>query len=299
MKIRTWKNAIKEGFRNLSNNRAMSLASISAITASLFVLGLVMIAVLNMNTIITRLEQQMDITVILKDEADLKQIAELEQEAAGFEGVYDIKFVSREQALEDFKKQLGDVLDHYGPENNPLPNTFYLKVLKPEYIQGIVDKLGKFDIIEEVNVNMDIVGMVGKVVDTTRLLGFIVFFLLIVMSMLIINNTIKISVYSRRREINIMKYIGATDWYIRWPFIIEGITLGFFGALVSGALISGLYKILADKGSSLENQGALMSIFRLLPINDVIFKILGTFIVIGSIAGFIASYTSVRKHLDV
>lgn len=299
MKIKTWKNAIKEGFRNLSHNRAMSIASISAIMASLFVLGLVMIAVLNMNSIISRLEQQMDITVILKDEAELDQITEMEQEIAGFEGIYDIRFVSKEEALEDFKKQLGDVLDHYGPENNPLPNSFYLKVLKPEYVQGIVDKLGKFDIIEEVNVNMDIVGMVGNVVDATRLIGFIVFFLLIIMSMLIINNTIKISVFSRKREINIMKYIGATDWYIRWPFIIEGITLGLFGALISGAATTGLYKLLADKGSNLENQGTFMSIFRLLPLNDVVYKILGTFIVIGCLAGFIASYTSVKKHLDV
>lgn len=275
----------------------MSIASISAITASLFILGIVMAVVLNMNSIINSLEQQMDITIILKDEIQPEEITQMEHDIVGYEGVYDIKFVSKEQALEDFKKELGDLLKHYGPENNPLPAMFHIKVLKPEYVQGIVDKLYKFDNIETVNVNMDIVGMVDKIVDTTRIVGFVVFFLLIVMSMLIISNTIKLSVFSRRREINIMKYIGATDWYIRWPFIFEGISMGLAGALISGGLITGLYKLVVGQ-EGLSGAG-LMSIFRLLPLDAVFYRIFGTFIVVGCLVGFAASFMSVRKHLDV
>jgi cell division transport system permease protein len=190
-------------------------------------------------------------------------------------------------------------LDGYNEENNPLPDSFRITVEKPEFVEEIVEKAKKSSMVEKVQYSKDVVDSITNIASTARVFGLMIVGVLIAMAMVIIHNTIRISVYSRRREINIMKYIGATDWYIRWPFLMEGMLLGLIGAVVSGGLIGLVYSLLEKRMSSSPAQSNLLSLFQILPLNIILYPILALFIVVGGIVGISASLLSMRKHLRV
>ncbi|NLU35535.1 MAG: ABC transporter permease [Clostridiales bacterium] len=303
MKIRTWRRMVKQGFQNVFRNRIMSLASISAIAAALFVLGLVMVIVMNINNMISDLESQVEITLFLKTGANSSDISSVEREIKSWEGIKDYQFISKQEALNKWKEEWGDkkyLLEGYHAHNNPLPDSFHITVQKPEYVDGIVDKASALTSVEKVQYSRDVVNTITRIASTTRLFGLALVGILVAMAMVIINNTIRISVYSRRREINIMKYSGATDWYIRWPFLMEGMLLGLFGAVISSGLVALMYSLLENRLSSPSPlEGNLLAIFRLLPLDQVIYPITALFVLVGTLVGMIASLLSMRKHLRV
>jgi cell division transport system permease protein len=302
LKIRTWRLMAGQGFRNVFRNRIMSLASISAIAAALFVLGLVLAMVLNFNNIISGLESKVEITVFLKDNVQSHEIEAMSRQLNDWEGIKEWKFVSRDEALENWREEWGEqkyLLDGYTAENNPLPDSFHITVENPDYVTEMVEKLRKLTMVEVVQYSKDVVGTITRIANTTRILGLAVVVILIIMAMIIIHNTIRISVYSRRREINIMKYIGATDWYIRWPFIMEGISLGIMGAVIAGSLTAGIYYLLVQQVAESPMEGNILSLLQLLPLESIIYQIVGLFLLVGSVVGVIASVLSIRKHLRV
>ena len=302
MKIRTWKRMVKQGFRNLFRNRIMSLASVSAIAAALFVLGLVLAVVMNMNNMVSGLESKVEVTVFLKENIRQADIDNLDRQINSWEGISERQFISRQEALNTWKEEWGDkryLLDGYNEENNPLPDSFRITVEKPEFVEEIVEKAKKSSMVEKVQYSKDVVDSITNIASTARVFGLMIVGVLIAMAMVIIHNTIRISVYSRRREINIMKYIGATDWYIRWPFLMEGMLLGLIGAVVSGSLIGLVYSLLEKRMSSSPAQSNLLSLFQILPLNIILYPILALFIVVGGIVGISASLLSMRKHLRV
>jgi cell division transport system permease protein len=302
LKIRTWKRMVKQGFRNLFRNRIMSLASVSAIAAALFVLGLVLAVVMNMNNMVSGLESKVEVTVFLKENIRQADIDNLDRQINSWEGISERQFISRQEALNTWKEEWGDkryLLDGYNEENNPLPDSFRITVEKPEFVEEIVEKAKKSSMVEKVQYSKDVVDSITNIASTARVFGLMIVGVLIAMAMVIIHNTIRISVYSRRREINIMKYIGATDWYIRWPFLMEGMLLGLIGAVVSGGLIGLVYSLLEKRMSSSPAQSNLLSLFQILPLNIILYPILALFIVVGGIVGISASLLSMRKHLRV
>ena len=302
MKFRTWDDMLKQGFRNVFRNRVMSLASISAITAALFVLGLILAVIMNLSNIVSGLESKVEVTIFLKKDTQTSDIQAMEQQIKGWDGIKEWDFISKAEALETWREEWGDkryLLDGYNSENNPLPDSFLIRVEKPDYVDGIVAQARNFKAAEKVQYSKDVVDSISNIAATTRLIGMIIVILLIVMAMIIIHNTIRISVYSRRREVNIMKYIGATDWYIRWPFLIEGLVLGLLGALVSGGLTAGVYSLLMNRLSGSRIQNNFLSMFQMLPLDRIIFQIVGLFLLVGSVVGIAASMLSIRKHLRV
>jgi cell division transport system permease protein len=302
LKIRTWRHMAGQGFRNVFRNRIMSLASISAIAAALFVLGLVLAMVLNFNNIISGLESKIEITVFLKDNVQSHEIEAMSRQFNDWEGIKEWKFISRDEALENWREEWGEqkyLLDGYTAENNPLPDSFHITVENPDYVTEMVEKLRKLTMVEVVQYSKDVVGTITRIANATRILGLAVVVILIIMAMIIIHNTIRISVYSRRREINIMKYIGATDWYIRWPFIMEGISLGIMGAVIAGSLTAGIYYLLVQQVAESPMEGNILSLLQLLPLESIIYQIVGLFLLVGSVVGVIASVLSIRKHLRV
>lgn len=302
MKLRTWKNIIEEGFKSIFRNRVMSLASISAITAALFVLGLVLAIILNFNSIIAGLESKIEISVFLEKETSLNEIQVMEQQISGWDGINSVDFISKEEALKTWREEWGDksyLLNGYNADNNPLPDSFLIRVEKPEYVDDIVSKAENLTFAEKVQYSKDVVEIISSIAGTTRLIGLAIVIILIIMAMIIINNTIKITVFSRRKEINIMKYIGATDWYIRWPFLIEGLVLGMLGAIFGGGLTAGIYLLLLERTRGVGVQSSFLSMLKLLPLDSVIYPILILFFLVGSVVGVSASMLSIRRHLKV
>jgi len=267
--------------------------------AALFVLGIIMATIINLDNIVAGLESKVEVTVYLKKGTTQGDIETVYNRINSWEGIVEVEFISKEEALENWRKEMGSksyLLDGYNEENNPLPDTFRIKVERPEYVENIVTNARKLSAVDQVRYSADVVRAIMSIAGTTRLIGLSIVVLLSVMSVIIINNTIKLTVYSRRREINIMKYIGATDWYIRWPFLIEGMVLGLFGAVLAGGAVAGLYAILLEKANDMES---ILSIFGLLPMKDIMYPVLLVFALIGCLIGISASMLSIRKHLKV
>ena len=235
MNFRILKNIIKQGFQGVWRNRGMGLASISSITAVLIILGIVLIMVLSINNVVIDTKSRFDeVQIFLEDEITDEQLARIENEAKNTQGVLSVVFQSKEQALETMKKQWEE--DAYlleGLETNPLPNSLIVQLKDIEYADLVVDKVSGFQGIEEIKYNKDIIDKLILFSNYIRAGGLVIVAILILVSIFIISNTIKITVTARRREIDIMKYVGATNGYIRGPFIIEGLVFGLIGAIIS------------------------------------------------------------------
>lgn len=303
MKARTWKSFFKQGIKNAFGNKTMSAASIIAITAALCVLGVVMLIALNLNYLMDDLEAKSEVTVFMQKDTKDSEIKTIEEKIRQWDGVREVEFISKSKALDKWREDLEDkayLLEGYDGEKNPLPHSFVIGIQKPEYTEEIALKAEQLPQVMKVNYSKEVAESLGKVVHTVRLVGFVVVLILAGIAAIIIHNTVRLTVYSRRREINIMKYIGATDWYIRWPFIIEGFTIGMTGSLIAAAVILPLYQyVLNNLVEQHLMEGFFANIFRLLPLGDVVSSILAVFILVGVSVGIIGSGISTGKHLKV
>lgn len=301
MKLRTWARFFKQGMNNIVRNRVMSLASITAIMSALIILGIVLVIVFNLNHMAEEIESKLEISVFLRENVSSSEIQSIRNRMENWEGVYEVEFISKEQALERWKQELGDkasLLEGYDNKKNPLPDKLLLRIEKPEYAEEILSNISKIQKVEKVNYSREAADLISKIVYITRLVGFSISALLTLIAMIIINNTIKMAVYSRRREINIMKYIGATDWYIRWPFIIEGFVLGNLGAILACGLLAGGYYLLLENSSKITGL-KFLNAFELLPIEAMFYDIGFVFFVVASLVGIFASIFSTYRHLRV
>lgn len=302
MNLRSWRFFVCHGFQNILRNRVMSLASVTAIMIALIVLGLILVIVVNLDVMMREVESKMEITLFLKNGVTDNERSSLENEIRSWKGVYDVEFVSKHQALEEWKRQLGDkgnLLDGYTGENNPLPDSFLVKIEKPEYASVIVEKAKSIPVIEEVNYSSKVAEFIEWLTRTIRFIGMGLVAVLASVAVIVISNTIRLTVYSRRREIGIMKYIGATDWFIRWPFIIEGLILGIMGSLIATGVVALGYKYLLDKSSYINMKWGYLGIFKLLPLNEVMLYVFEASLLVGACVGVLASCLSIRKHLRV
>ena len=302
MRIRTFRKLCRDAIQNISRNRVMSLASIIAVMSALFILGAILVLAFNLNHIAGGIESKIEITVFLDPYVDNPKAEAIVEELKRLDGVYEIEYISKEEGLAEWKRDLGDkgdLLDGYMGQANPLPDKLILNIENPEYVEDIIMKLDAMPRVDKVNYSKEVVDTIGRVANIIRTAGLIMVILLVILAMIIINNTIRMTVYSRRREINIMKYIGATDSYIRWPFILEGLILGLVAALFAGGLVFGGYILLLNKSGTMFGGSSLLNLFRLLPVEAVMYDIGLVFLLVGTGVGVIASALSVRKHLRV
>ena len=231
MKLSTSEYFIKEVYTSFKRNIWMTLASIFTVVLSLFILGFFSIVILNLNKMADTLESQVQISVYLKDDLSQEEIDETKETLSKIEGLQDIKFTTREEAMKNFKERLGDqqfLLDALD-DTNPLPNSFSLTVTSPQQVKTIADTAAALDSVESASYSQDIINHLFNLTHLIRLIGVALIILLTGAAIFIISNTIRLTVFARRKEIAIMKYVGATDWFIRWPFLLEGICLGFIG----------------------------------------------------------------------
>lgn len=296
MKISTQKYFFKDALNSLKRNITVSTASIATVAATLFILGIFMLTLLNVNQGIVSVESQVEVKIFLKDDITAAQKTELETKVKGVAGVTTVTFESKEQALANFREQLGDqnqsLVDGL-EKDNPMPSSYIVKVNEPNTITGVVEAVKGQAYVLSIKDGREIVNKIISITNTIKWVGSAIFLILIGVSLFLIGNTIKIIVYSRRREIGIMKYIGATDWFIRWPFVIEGIILGVLGALIADGILFYAYKVVFAKVTT----GLLM--MQLVPVSYVYTYILGLFVLAGILIGAIGSAISIRKFLAV
>lgn len=295
MKLSTSEYFIKEVYTSFKRNIWMTLASIFTVVLSLFILGFFSIVILNLNKMADTLESQVQISVYLKDDLSQEEIDETKETLSKIEGLQDIKFTTREEAMKNFKERLGDqqfLLDALD-DTNPLPNSFSLTVTSPQQIKTIADTAAALDSVESASYSQDIINHLFNLTHLIRLIGVALIILLTGAAIFIISNTIRLTVFARRKEIAIMKYVGATDWFIRWPFLLEGICLGFIGGGLATIFLYIVYNQVTQEIYE------AMAFFPLIPQHPFIDYISLAILVAGIIIGALGSTISLKRFLKV
>lgn len=295
MKLRTGEYFIAEVFRSLRRNNWMTFASIGTVTVSLFVLGVFLILVLNMNRLAGMLESQVQISVYLEDHLTDREKRQLEYDITSLQGIDTVKYVDRDEAKTRLQERLGDqkyLLDALS-DDNPLPDAFEVTVTTPAVVESAASAISAMSGVEEAKYGQDVIEHLFDITRLMRICGLVLMLLLGAATLFIIANTIRLTVFARRKEIAIMKYVGATDWFIRWPFLLEGIVLGCFGGIIAAVALRSFYAAMAAQIYS------TLAFFPLLPqypfMNYVTLAILGSGIVIGAIGSLI----SLKRFLRV
>ena len=295
MRFSTQQYFIKETYKSIRRNGFMSFASISTVAVSLLVLGMFLMIFLNTNNLAQYLENQVQISVYMQDSATDKELASVKDKLTKMPGVVKVTQVNKQQALERFKKRLGDqeqLLNSLGKEN-PFPNSFEVQVDNPDRIKVLTPQIGQLPKVETAKFGQEVVEHLFQLTKILRLGGIVLVVFLAMATLFIISNTIRLTVFARRKEVIIMKYVGATDWFIRWPFLLEGMTLGFFGAVVAFVLINSIYASLLDRIH------ATLAFLPLLPTSPLLLYVDLFLLAAGTGIGALGSYISLRKFLRV
>lgn len=296
MKISTLKYFSIDAFKSLKRNRTLSVASIITVSLTLFMFGIFLIAMLNANKLVKNVESKLEVQVFLKEKISESDKNNIEKTVKNINGVVQVSYETKEQALDKYKEQLGEknegLLKGFDKEN-PLPESYIVKVKSPELVQVVVSNIEKKSGVEEVVANRELVDRIAAFTKGIKWVGAAALIILIPISLLLIGNTIKLAVYSRRREIGIMKFVGATDGFIRWPFIIEGIVIGLIGSLISGLLLHYSYNLIYHKLS------VSVPMLNLVSSTYILGNVLWIFILSGIVIGSVGSIMSIRKFLRV
>ena len=295
MKIRTSEYFIREVFMSLRRNNWMSLASIGTVAVSLFIFGMFLMLVLNMNKMAETLESQVQINVYLEDSVDREQARDIESDLKELEGVQAVTFITKDEAMERFKERLGDqkslleALD----DTNPLPDSFEVMITQPELVKDAAAIIEKWDGVESAKYGQDVMEHLFDITRLIRIFGYSLMLVLAFATLFIISNTIRLTVFARRKEIAIMKYVGATDWFIRWPFMLEGMVLGLFGSIISAVVLRLVYTGIAEKIY------ATLAFFPLISEEPFLSYITLVVILSGMAIGAVGSAVSIKKFLKV
>ena len=249
MKISTAEYFITESLNSIRRNGLMSLASLMTVALSLLILGVFIILVMNLNHMASVLESQVQVTVYLQDTLKEVEVREIGTRITKLPGVTRVNFIAKEEAMNRFKQRLGEqqgLLAELG-EANPLPNSFEVKLDRPERVKPVALAIAQLKGVEAARYGQEVVEQLFNLTRMVRTFGVVLILFLGLAALFIIVNTIRLTVFARRREIGIMKYVGATDWFIRWPFIIEGVLLGFLGACIAVLPLTQFYSMLTGQ----------------------------------------------------
>jgi cell division transport system permease protein len=286
---------LKEALRNIWVNRMMSLASISVLTVCLLLLGSSLLISFNLNNIISQIENQNQIMVILNDSLDQNGINKVGKQINALPNVRSSMFISKKQALDEQKKTMGkyaDLLIGY-EQDNPLPNAYRIVLKNMSNFTQTVKALSKIDGISEIKQHADIALKLNNIKSVINMIGFWLFAILAFVSLFIISNTIKVAMFVRKREVNIMKFVGATDSFIRWPFLFEGLIIGIISSTVACVALWFGYSVL------LTNAIKDSQILQLVNFKNMYAFIYFGYFSAGIVVGSLGSIISVRRHLKV
>ena len=296
MKINTINYFIVDALKSIKRNITVSFAAMLTVLVTFFVLGTFTLVGLNFNKTIEDVADKIEIKVYLQDDIKLVNQREVEIKLAEKEGVKAVTYESKDEAFTKLKKDLegnSGMLEGYSLENNPLASSYIVTLEDASYAGDVSKAVEDMTGVESITNQQELIEKISNVVDFVQILGIVLFFVFIGVSIFLIMNTIKLAVYSRRREVGIMKFVGATDWFIRWPFVIEGMIIGAVGSLLATAILYFIYRgVFGFIASNL-------LIANLVPVSFVLTTLLGGFLLGGIVVGAIGSIAALRKFLVV
>ena len=284
-----------ETFRSLFRNRFMAIASVLTVTLSMFILGVFLSVVLNINHMASYLENQVEMTVYLKDGLTTDQVMGIGKYLKAQPGMKEIKFTNKDQAMKDFRERMGDqqgLLDAIN--GNPLPASYQMSFQTPEQLKTAAEVVAKYQGVETVQYGKDIIEQLYKVAQVIRLSGIVLIIFLAGAELFIISNTIRLTVFARRREIQIMKYVGASNGFIRWPFLFEGMVIGFLGSGFASFILWEGYKTVVS-----EMAAAGLVFIPMIPLWPFMGYTTLIILAAGIVIGVMGSAISLRKYMKV
>ncbi|GKV65834.1 MULTISPECIES: permease-like cell division protein FtsX [Sporosarcina] len=294
MKFRTLKRHLRESFKSLSRNNWMTFASVSAVTVTLLLIGVFFVIMMNLNQLADNIENDVEIKVVADPGADETAVRQLLAEIKKTPGIEEVVYSTRDQELEKMIQSFGDELALY-KQSNPLGDAFYIKAADPKNTAAIAKKLGTYEHTYDVEYGEGKVEKLFNVLKIGRNVGLGLILALLFTAMFLISNTIRLTIVARRTEIEIMKLVGATNSFVRIPFMLEGVWLGIFGAILPMILVTVAYSQLFNLWESkLQNE-----LFHLLEPMPFLLQLNGLLLFIAVFIGVWGSFMSVRKFLKV
>ena len=299
MKYNIFGYLIGEGFSNVFKNKKSTGASLMIMCATMIIFGIFLILGENINHFVEEVESIQGIQVFIENDATQEQIDELGEKIRALDGVSTIEFVSKDDALNQMKEQFGerqDLLAGY-EENNIFPASYVVTLTDLTKNGEIQKQIDSFDYVKKIASSDETVETLINLANGIKIVTGIILLLLIIISVFIIANTIKLTVHARRKEISIMKYVGATNGFIRWPFMVEGIIIGVVSAIITVVILGFTYNFVAEKittGQTMETIG-----LGLLSFSDMISLLFTVYVIMGIGIGAIGSAISMKKYLDV
>ena len=290
---------IREGFRSIFTHGLMSIAAVCMTVACLLIMGSFSLIAINANHVLGDLEDDNQFLAYIDDSLTRAQAQALESQIKAVPNVADIHFVTKEEALANFKanQERQDLFDNV--ESDTLRDRYEIHVVDIQLMQETVDQVKDIDGIAKVQASLEIADGFVMLRNVATALAIILVVMLVLISISIIANTIKITVFNRRKEIGIMKLVGATNGFIRFPFFVEGVTSGLISALIASAIVCGGYYAVYEWYG--KNPTNLTTMFggTLLPLQDLWYYVVLGFMLFGFVLCGIGTATSIRKHLQV
>ncbi len=288
---------IKEGFRNTWTNRMMSVASICVLMSCLVLIGSASMVFLNIDALITSIEDENVIMVFASDNINDEQLNQMSTSIKNTANIKSVEFVPKETAWQEQLDTMGKAEAEFFKERSqdiPLPDAFKVTVDNLDYFDKTVKELNTIDNIDTIRENRDLAKKLVTIRQGISVIAIVIVAVLFVISLFIISNTIRLTVYSRRLEISIMKSVGATNSFVQLPFVVEGMILGIVSGAVGLGLVWGLYELAITQFSD------LFKSLKLSPLAfvDYALVMLGIFIAIGIISGVGGSLITMRKYLN-
>ena len=294
MKSNNFGYLLKEGIRGIFLHGFMSFAAVCVTVACLVIIGSFSVLLYNLNIMVAEVEQDAEILVYIDEsftEAEAKSVG---SKINMIENVHQATFVSRQQALEEFVAMQGDESAFQGIQADVLRDRFLVTLEDNNKMKETVPMIEAVSGVAEVNAPYRVAEAFATIQHILRIVSAAVIALLLVVSLLIISNTVKLAMYDRRDEIAIMKMVGATNSFIRFPFVVEGFLLGMFGAAVAFFLEWGLYNAMVGWIASVD----ALNLLQFVPFMELIWPMVATFGAAGLFVGIFGSFTSIRKFLD-
>ena len=289
---------LSEGFRNVFKNKKSTFSCLGVMCATMLMFGLFFVIGQNINNAIKDLEKEQGMQVFMYPEATDEQIAKLKEDLGKIEGINTIEFVSKEEGYNTMKKRLGDnakALDGFTPDFFEV--SYIITLTDLSLNNQVYEAISKLDNVKEIQNKSSTIETLSSVGKAIRVVTFTIFAILILISLFIISNTIKLTVHARRKEISIMKYVGATNSFIRWPFLVEGIIIGVVAGAISVGIIGLAYTYIVGQISG-------TSFFEIANIKFIEFSSMSELLILvylglGIGVGAIGSTISMKKYLEV
>lgn len=284
----------KEGLRNIRSNKLMSLASVAVLMSCLVMIGVAFLLFVNIDKMLGDISQENVIMVFIEDDATDDEIVEMGREISAMNNIQQVNFVPKEEAFPEVMESIGSAAALFeGMESELLPDAYEIILSDMAGYDASVSELEKLDNVIQIRHNREFASQLTNIRSTAGYISIAVILMLLVVSLFIISNTVRVTMYNRRLEIRIMKSVGATKWFIRWPFVVEGVVLGIISGLVSLGIVFVIYYFASDAVADMS--GVLAA--KPVPFEDYVLIMLTAFVSTGVITGAFGSIVSMNKYL--